>query len=185
MKDRPNHGRYYLASGKFPYIQVALFAAVLSLGISPAHSEEGLPDPQGEVILRILGNVAQPNAGDEVHFDREMIEALPRHTLETSTSVTDGVNLFEGVLMRDILEVAGAEGEITTAIALNDYVIDIPTEDFHSYDVLAALYMDGERLLPRDKGPIWIVYPRDDFPELTDIRYDYRWVWQLTRLEIR
>jgi hypothetical protein len=45
--------------------------------------------------------------------------------------------------------------------------------------------MDGERLLPRDKGPIWIVYPRDDFPELTDIRYDYRWVWQLTRLEIR
>jgi hypothetical protein len=103
MKDRPNHGRYYLASGKFPYIQVAFFAAVLSLGASLAHSEEGLPDPQGEVILRILGNVAQPNAGDEAHFDREMIEALPRHALETTTSVTDGVNLFEGVLMRDIL----------------------------------------------------------------------------------
>lgn len=27
--------------------------------------------------------------------------------------------------------------------------------------------------------------PRDDHAELQDLRYDYRWVWQLDHLEIR
>jgi hypothetical protein len=103
----------------------------------------------------------------------------------TSTSVTEGVNRFEGVLMRDLLDKVEARGETVVATALNDYVVEIPMDDFHDYDVIAALAMDGERLLPRDKGPIWIVYPRDDFEELQDIRYDYRWVWQLIRIEIR
>lgn len=135
--------------------------------------------------MRVSGNVLHTNAGDEAHFDRAMIEALPIHRLETSTAVTDGINMFEGVLMRDLLEAAGAQGEIVSATALNDYVIDIPVEDFTEFEVIAAFSMDGERLLPRDKGPLWIVYPRDDFAELQDIRYDYRWVWQLKRLEIR
>lgn len=185
MTDRPAFGRCNTTSKTRSYSVAVLIAGGLFLGGSPAHSGNGLPQPDGEVILRVLGSIAHPNAGNEAHFDREMIEALPRHTLDTSTSVTEGINLFEGVLMRDLLGAAGAEGEFVTAIALNDYVIDIPMDDFHDYDVLAALTMDGERLLPRDKGPIWIVYPRDDFPELAYIRYDYRWVWQLARLEIR
>ena len=57
--------------------------------------------------------------------------------------------------------------------------------DFERFDVLVATHMDGERLLPSDKGPLWIVYPRDAHTELQDIRYDYRWVWQLVELEVR
>jgi hypothetical protein len=36
----------------------------------------------------------------------------------------------------------------------------------------------------RDKGPLWIVYPRDDYSVLHDARYDSRWVWQLNKLHI-
>jgi hypothetical protein len=125
------------------------------------------------------------NVDDEAHLDADMLETLPRHELETSTSVTDGVNHFEGFLMRDLLEWVGAEGETAAALALNDYLIEIPLADFHDYDVLVADTMDGEALTPRDKGPLWIVYPRDDHLELQDIRYDYRWVWQLYQLEIQ
>lgn len=160
-------------------------AAALLLLPGPAAGADPLPPPEGEVVLRISGAVTRPNVGDEAHLDRAMIEALPVHVLETTTAVTDGVSLFEGVLMRDLLELAGAEGGTVTAIALNDYAIDIPAGDFSAFDVLAALVMDGETLTPRDKGPIWIVYPRDDFAELQDIRYDYRWVWQLVHLEVR
>ena len=87
--------------------------------------------------------------------------------------------------MRDILARAGAKGETVRATALNDYVMEIPVEDFHRFDVLAALYMDGVELSPRDKGPVWIVYPRDAYPELADIRYDVRWVWQLVTLHVQ
>ena len=87
--------------------------------------------------------------------------------------------------MRDLLEFVGADGKTVTANALNDYTIDIPMEDFVRYDVLVATHMDGERLQPSDKGPFWIVYPRDEYSDLQDIRYDYRWVWQLIQLKIK
>jgi hypothetical protein len=114
-----------------------------------------------------------------------MIQALPAHRLETSTVVTDGVQSFDGVLMRDLLAAAGAQGGSVTARALNDYAIEIPMSDFHDYDVVLALRMGGEDLTARDKGPLWIVYPRDDHAALQDIRYDYRWVWQLIHVEVQ
>lgn len=144
-----------------------------------------LPAPEEPPLLQVTGNIARTNQDGAAHFDRELLERLPRHALQTSTSVTDGVNHFEGFLMRDLLDWVGAEGETAAALALNDYLIEIPLADFHDYDVLVADTMDGEALTPRDKGPLWIVYPRDDHSELQDIRYDYRWVWQLHHLEIQ
>ena len=144
-----------------------------------------LPPANEPPLLKINGNITHTNHADAAHFDRELLGTLPRHELETSTSVTDGINHFEGFLMRDLLEWVNAQGDTAVAMALNDYMVEIPIADFHDYDVLVADTMDGEPLTPRDKGPLWIVYPRDDHRVLQDIRYDYRWVWQLHRLEIR
>ncbi|EWH03969.1 molybdopterin-dependent oxidoreductase [Halomonas sp. BC04] len=155
-----------------------LMPAILALA-------EPLPSPEGEVLLRVSGEIGKINVENEAHFDRAMLDGLPRHTLDTSTVVTDGINHFEGFLMSDLLALVEAQGESAVATALNDYVVDIPLEDFQDFEVLVADSMDGERLTPRDKGPLWIVYPRDDHSELQDIRYDYRWVWQLDSLEIR
>lgn len=131
-------------------------------------------------VLLVTGQIAD----DRVALSREALEALPRVQLVTSTVVTDGTHTFSGYLMRDLLEHLGAEGDHVTAIALNDYAVDIPVADFRRFDVIMADRMDGE-LLSRDrKGPLWIVYPRDDHETLQDIRYDYRWVWQLHQLEV-
>jgi hypothetical protein len=43
--------------------------------------------------------------------------------------------------------------------------------------------MNGQELA-RDRAPIWIVYPRDDFPELQDEKVNTRWVWQLSSLTV-
>lgn len=147
-------------------------------------TESPLPPPEEEVVLVVAGDIALTNHGDEAHLDKQMLAALPRERLTTHTSVTDGPQTFEGVLARDLLDAVRADGETVTALALNDYRVEIPTADFHDYDVLIADTMNGERLTRRDKGPLWIVYPRDDHPQLQDIRYDYRWIWQLYRLEV-
>lgn len=133
------------------------------------------------VVLTVTGDV---NAAP-VTFTRADLKALPQHRLSTSTTVTDGVPVFEGFLMRDLLDAVGAEGETVTAVAMNDYSIQIPISDFERFDVLGAVAMEGEPLTPRDKGPIWIVYPRDDHPELKDMRYETRWVWQLHTLDVQ
>lgn len=133
------------------------------------------------VVLRVTGNIA----GGPVSFDLDSLRDLPEATLDTSTVVTDGTHRFTGFLMRDLLDRVGASGEHVTASALNDYAVDIPVSDFRDYDVIVAYAMDGTPLERADKGPLWIVYPRDDHAELQDIRFDYRWVWQLSGLEIR
>jgi hypothetical protein len=49
--------------------------------------------------------------------------------------------------------------------------------------VLLAWSMDGEELKVRDKGPIWIIYPQDDFAELRTEETKNKWIWQLKSLD--
>lgn len=167
-----------------PIRRYLLVAALLLSPITAWATESPLPPPAGDVVLAVAGSIGLTNHGDEAHLDAAMLAALPRAQLTTHTSVTDGLQTFEGFLGRDLLDAVKADGETLVALALNDYRVEIPIEDFHAYDVLMADTMNGERLTRRDKGPLWIVYPRDAHTELQDIRYDYRWVWQLHRLEV-
>ncbi|WP_320178888.1 molybdopterin-dependent oxidoreductase [Roseovarius pacificus] len=152
---------------------IALFC--LSVSTAPLVAGESPP------VLRISGQLA--NA--PVTLSLADLKAMPVTTLETDTVVTDGMHRFTGVLMRDLLENLEAEGDIVTATALNDYIVDIPMTDFEDFDVIVAYAMDGAALDRADKGPLWIVYPRENHTELQDIRYDYRWVWQLSQLDVR
>ncbi|WOC16099.1 molybdopterin-dependent oxidoreductase [Pseudochrobactrum sp. MP213Fo] len=136
-------------------------------------------------ILEVSGAISKGDAEGVAHFDIVELRTLPPARLETTTAVTDGVHRFDGVLMRDLLAHVGSYGTVVTARALNDYAIEIAVEEFDQFDVLVAYELDGKPLLPSDKGPLWIVYPRDQHAELQDIRFDYRWVWQLKSLEIR
>ncbi len=157
-------------------MRVNIFAAMVAISAASAAAGEA-----GEVLLTVTGRVAEA----PVELTRADLEALPQRRLVTATAVTDGRPEFEGFLIRDLLEHLGAEGDSVVALALNDYRAEIPVSDFEDYDVLGALTMDGAQLSPRDKGPVWIVYPRDDHRELQDIRYDMRWVWQLVSLHVK
>lgn len=154
---------------------LAAGVAAILLTVGPAEAREAKP------ILQVSGDIA----GHSAVFDLDALRDLPQATLVTSTVVTDGRHEFTGVLMRDLLERVGANGDRVLAAALNDYVVDIPMSDFRDYDVIIAYAMDGELLKRSDKGPLWIVYPRDAHAELQDIRYDYRWVWQLSGLKVQ
>lgn len=148
-------------------------------------TNEALPLPEGEVLLTISGNIQHTNKDDIAVFDMAMLQALPHQHLQTDTSVTDGDQQFTGVLMRDVLSRVGAEGDAVMAAALNDYTVKIPAQDFDAFDVILAWAMNGEPLQIQDKGPLWLVYPRSQHQELRDIRYDYRWVWQLVHVEVQ
>lgn len=87
--------------------------------------------------------------------------------------------------MGDLLDAVGADGETVKAIALNDYMIDIPISDVERYEVLLALKMNGEYMRVRDKGPIWIVYPYDQYDELNEPGIRERSVWQLRELIVK
>lgn len=173
-----------MGGGRWSFLGVAVALLAASATVSSAWSDV-LGVPRGDTVLEVHGEIANANKDGAALFDMAMLQALPWVTLETSTAVTDGVHRFDGFLMRDLLAHVGASGMTVTATALNDYIIDFAADEFERFDVLVAYALDGAPLLTSDKGPLWIVYPRDQHVELQDIRYDYRWVWQLTRLDIK
>ncbi len=146
----------------------------------------GLAAPTGPVLLTVAGKLGKTNHDNGASLDEAMLAALPRHRIETSTPWTDGPNVFEGVLLSDLFDFLGVKDARTLrAVALNEYEIVIPFSEAIDHGALLAMYMDGKPLTRRDKGPIWIVYPRDGNPRIQDERHDARWVWQLVRIEVR
>lgn len=167
------------------YLLVFALAAAAAFGPSGDSAAQRLTEPTGRVILEISGKIAHTNAPERARFDLKALESLGITKITTSTPWTEGKKVFEGVRLRDLLQAVGADGATITPVALNDYKLDIPREDFDKYPVILAYRMDGEELRVRDKGPLWVVYPRDDFPELDNRLIRSRWVWQVKELMVR
>lgn len=154
---------------------VALLSVLFIVCMATARAEG--PEEGGFLTIR--------SAQAESHYSTARLRALPQHEIVTHTAVTDGPQHFTGPLMRDLLADAGVKAAEIMALALNGDEIVIPAKDFRQFDAIAAIEMNGTTLSYRDKGPVWIVYPRDDHRELQDNLYDSRWVGQLTLIDAR
>lgn len=158
--------------------------AVLLLCVGVAHAD-ALPAPQGPVILTISGKIATTNADGKAQFDLAMLEAIGGATIDTSTAWTEGKGNFQGVLLSKLMQRLGATGDIAVTIAINDYKVEIPVADFSRYPVILAYRMNGEILKIRDKGPLWVVYPQDEHPELKTKETQAKWVWQVKEIRFK
>jgi hypothetical protein len=136
-------------------------------------------------MLSITGAISKRTQGDAAEFDRDALEALGMKSFETTCPWYTGAVKFEGPLMRDVLAQAGANGNTLVVQALNDYVTEIPMNDFKNFNVLLALKRDGEYMSVRDKGPLFIVYPYDSDPELKSQQYYKRSAWQVARMTVK
>ncbi len=158
---------------------------VTTLSVPFARAAEPLPDPTGRTVLTVSGNVSETNDATVARFDMEMLKSLGVARVTTSTAWTEGVSVFEGVRLSDVLDRVGASGDTLTAIALNDYSAELPSEDARTWPVILAFSRDGKALSVRDKGPLWIVYPRDDHAELQSETHNGKWVWQLKAIDVK
>jgi hypothetical protein len=153
---------------------------MLATGASGA--AHALGTPQGAVVLTVSGKLSNP-VGD-AHFDMAMLEALPQHSFSARTPWYPQPRKFTGPLLREVLSQAGARGDQVRAIALNDYRVDIPMDDLLRYDVVLARLLDDKPMAVRDKGPLFIVYPFEERPELRSTVYYSRCAWQLRALQV-
>ncbi len=162
-------------------VAFGLLFFLISLNATAARA---LEPAKGDVVLTVSGAIANTNAGETAEFDRAMLEAIGTVTFETETMWTEGVQTFTGVELSDLLSVLGVNGSQLRATAVNDYAVDIPTDDAVEGGPIVAFLRNGERMSLRDKGPLWIVYPYDSSPEYrTEVIFS-RSIWQLDRIEV-
>lgn len=162
-------------------LNTALFLTGLALSL-PALA---LDAPTARPILTVSGKIAVKNAGETARFDMKMIEALPQHSFTTSTPWFDKPVKFTGPLLSDVLAAVKASGTTLSAVAINDYKINIPMADVSKYKVIVARLLDDKPMPVREKGPLFVVFPFDTAPELRTSTYYERSIWQLKALDVQ
>ncbi|CAE6786782.1 hypothetical protein R69888_04568 [Paraburkholderia haematera] len=137
--------------------------------------------------LDVTGKISKTNdaAHQLYHFTEAQLLALPVHSITTATTWTPR-STFTGPLLADILKAVGASGSAVEIHTLDDYTYTIPVSDCDRYGVIVAYSMNGRRLKISDFGPLFLMYPRDAFPdELMGAVGDSKFVWQIKAFIIK
>ncbi|STQ91423.1 molybdopterin-dependent oxidoreductase [Iodobacter fluviatilis] len=141
--------------------------------------------PNGKVVLAVSGALSQQNSGKNAEFSMDMLTKLPQHSFVSKTPWYEKPVKFTGPLLRDVLAAAGAKGVQISALALDDYRVEIPFQDAIKYPIIIARLLDDKPMAVRDKGPLFIVYPFDQYKELHQDIYYTRSVWQLSKIIVQ
>jgi hypothetical protein len=157
----------------------------LSWSIHAFAQTNTLGRPTGEVILTISGKISKTNHDSTADFDLAMLNALRHRKTETSTPWTKGKPTFEGPLLTEVLDAVGCTGSQLRVVALNDYTTTVPVEDARKWPVILATHMNGTPMTVRQKGPLFIIYPFDEYPKLYNEMYFFRSAWQVRQIDIR
>jgi len=162
-----------------------LNTALLLAGLGLTAPVLALDAPTTRPILTVSGKIGVKNAGETARFDMKMIEALPQHSFTTSTPWFDKPVKFTGPLLADVLAAVKASGTTLSAVAINDYKINIPMSDVQKYKVIVARLLDDKPMPVREKGPLFVVFPFDSAAELRNSTYYERSIWQLKALDVQ
>ncbi|THF93418.1 MAG: oxidoreductase [Sulfitobacter sp. SK025] len=157
---------------KFHRISNTIYALVGALAIASAANA-------GETLLDV-------SIGDQQHkYTLEDLQALPSTEFATTTIWTDGQQVFEGVLLKELLgKLDVTEGEIE-ATAINDYSVTLPVSDATVDGPIVAYLLNGSLMSRRGKGPLWIVYPYDSNPSYKTETIYSRSIWQMDRIAVK
>jgi hypothetical protein len=141
------------------------------------------PSPDS-AVLKVEGAISSPTHQALALWDSAMLDQLPVHEIKTHTPWYDEAKTFRGPLLQDVLAKVGATGKQLTITALNDYSVQVPTSDAEQYRVILARTLNGKPLSVRDKGPLFLVYPFDQYPELQNKLYYGRAIWQISAIKV-
>lgn len=131
--------------------------------------------------LSVAQDILTVTNGEETKsYTFEDLLAFEQEIVETTNDYVDELATFQGPSLLSLLEASDIDRDAEIKLsAINDFTISVPAEDAFLYNVILALLRDGEEMSVRDKGPIWVIYPMDDNPDLRDEQYNGRLVWQL------
>lgn len=164
---------------------------------SPAQSQSGIAE--GPVILTIIGKISKPNRGSmdafkdpffksqdvafekATAFDRRALLKLGTKKMQLKLPEWSTRHEFEGPLLRDVLNAAGAEGKTLFLKALDGYGIEIPLNDVRENEIIIALNMDGKALGLGGRGPAWLLYPERDGSQIEESKL----IWSLYLVEVK
>jgi hypothetical protein len=138
--------------------------------------------PKGDTVLTMSGAIGAANSGKKLELDLASLERMRRVRLEAAEPFLKRRVTFEGVLLADLLQVAGVPESATkvSLTALDDYKVDFKLDDVRSSQMLLATRADGRHMPVDRSGPIRIVFP--DSSSLG--RNPDLWIWSVSTMKV-
>jgi hypothetical protein len=138
--------------------------------------------PRGEVVLTLTGDIGTANKGSKLELDLASLETMRRVRVEAAEPFLKRRVMFEGVLLSDLLAVAGVPSSASkiSMTALDDYKVDFKLDDVRSSQMLLATRADGKYMPVDRSGPIRIVFP--DSSSLG--RNPDLWIWSVASMKV-
>lgn len=155
-------------------VLVSIFSTFLNISIANADS----------TVLTISGKTAKTASGN-LHLTLSEFESIGMSELETTTPWHKEKTRFSGVSGKKLSEYLKVTGSNVYAKALNDYEVVLPVSDLLIDGMILATRIDDIPLSVRTKGPIFLVYPFDQKPELKSEVIYGRSIWQLRALTFK
>lgn len=166
--------------------RLLLVAAILLWPSLPARTQDARPPKpsSGPSDFKISGDVATP-----LDLTMPDLKAMPRKTLRVDNAHSKKTEVYEGVLIEDLLKKAGVpqgealrgQGMATYVLveAADNYRVLFAVEEFNSSfmdsDIILADTMDGAPI-PAGLGPFRLVAPHEKRPA--------RWVEMVKSLTV-
>jgi len=165
------------------------FAALLVAGVVLSMPTVNVADTNlHAVVLSIQGELEDQNNDVQkkgvVELDLASLTKLESTTITTNQPWTDEPKEYTGVRINTLLDHIGATSSRFEALASNEYKFILSDIDFEKYPIIIAYKIDGAFLETRKLGPLLIVFPFDDYPELLNEYNKAASVWQLIEMRI-
>ncbi len=123
--------------------------------------------------------------GQKHEFSREQLLSLPQQEISTTLPWVDGESVYSGVTLLAVLESMDLPVSAqVTFVALNDYKVAVPKEDFYDYQPIIAIKQNGEFMSVRDKGPYWLIYPLSARPDIDNTDFHAKMIWQIRDIHL-
>lgn len=171
------------AQGLLSVATATVVAAALTVSGFASAAPNACPT---DALLEIAGAV-KPNSprGSFLFTEKDLLK-LKTVTLTTATAWTPRSE-FVGPELSTVLEAAGvpATAKEMRFYAIDAYEITIPTDDLVKYRPIMAHTQNGQRLEVATRGPVFLVYPRDQYPELTAIKGQAQFVWMVCKIVVK
>jgi len=180
VRARPGRIRNFLTHRQRYFALVSIVTLFAWGNIALADSET---ERDADTVLVVSGNISA-ESGDSIAFDMKALQNLPTTTITTDNPWIKEPAEFVGVRINVLLASAGAQSTEIEARAANEYKFKITDVDFDKYPIIVAYKKNDKPMEFRDLGPLWIIFPFDDYPELLTSRNKAASVWQLTDIEV-
>lgn len=164
-------------------LTLLLCAGILLSAIATLSVANATQSSDKKTLLTVYGNISNASDGP-LEIDYQTLAELESTSFTSTAPWLDGPVEFKGVRVSTFLKHIGAKSNQFEAIALNDYRFTLSEIDFDKYPIIIAYEKDKKQLSVRTQGPLLIMFPFDDYPELLTEKNKAASVWQLLEINI-